>query len=200
MLKSLLSLLQKKGDSVIAIACDQCDLRTLVESDATSLAKLLSENKYFWSTYEPLHRPDFYTVEAQRRKIAESLMLLAEKREFSFGIFAKGTNVLIGHISLYAVKRLPYSSAFIGYSMDERYAGRGIATTATKAVVQFAFNQVGVHRVEAYVAPKNTASIRVLEKSGFIREGLLRKLLYINGEWVDHYMYAMLKEDVQMRG
>ncbi|MEO4055430.1 GNAT family protein [Solibacillus sp. CAU 1738] len=199
MLKSLLSLLQKKGDSVIAIECDQCDLRTLVESDATSLAILLSDNKYFWSTYEPLHRPDFYTVEAQRRKIAENLMLLAEKREFSFGIFAKGTNKLIGHISLYAVKRLPYSSAFVGYSMDERYAGRGIATAATRAVVQFAFNQVGVHRVEAYVSPRNEASIRVLEKTGFTREGLLRKLLFINGEWVDHFMYAILQEDENAR-
>lgn len=197
MLKSLLSLLQKKGDSVIAIASDQFDLRTLVEADAASLARLLTDNKYYWSTYEPLHRPDFYTVEAQRRKIAESLMFLAEKREFSFGIFAKGTNQLIGHISLYAVKRLPYSSAFVGYSMDERFAGRGIATAATKAIVQFAFNQVGVHRVEAYVAPKNEASIRVLEKAGFVREGLLRRLLYINGEWVDHYMYAILKEDLQ---
>lgn len=197
MLKSLLSLLQKKGDSVIAIASDQFDLRTLVEADAASLARLLTDNKYYWSTYEPLHRPDFYTVEAQRRKIAESLMFLAEKREFSFGIFAKGTNQLIGHISLYAVKRLPYSSAFVGYSMDERFAGRGIATAATKAIVQFAFNQVGVHSVEAYVAPKNEASIRVLEKAGFMREGLLRRLLYINGEWVDHYMYAILKEDLQ---
>lgn len=182
---------------MIAIAGDQFDLRTLVEADAASLAKLLTENKYFWSTYEPLHRPEFYTVEAQRRKIVESLMLLAEKREFSFGIFAKGTSQLIGHISLYAVKRLPYSSAFVGYSMDERFAGRGIATAATRAIVLFAFNQVGVHRVEAYVAPKNDASIRVLEKAGFVREGLLRKLLYINGEWVDHYMYAILKEDVQ---
>lgn len=195
MLKDFLSLFQKKGDTVITIACERCDLRTLVEADAPSLAVLLAENKYFWSTYEPLHHPNFYTVETQRKKIMESLYLLEEKREFSFGIFVKGTNRLIGHISLYAVKQLPYSSAFIGYSMDQHFAGKGIATEATKAVVRFAFEQVGVHRVEAYVAPANTASIRVLEKAGFVKEGLLRKLLFINGQWVDHYMYALLVED-----
>lgn len=116
------------------------------------------------------------------------------KREFSFGIFELGTNNLIGHIALYAVKRLPYSSAFVGYAMDEIYVGKGIVTEAVELVVRFAFEQIGLHRVEAYVSTQNNASIRVLEKSGFQREGLLRKLLYINGEWVDHYMYACLDE------
>lgn len=196
MIRDFFNIFQKKGDTVITIACDRCDLRTLVEADAPSLALLLSENKYFWSTYEPLHHPNFYTVETQRKKIIEGLYLLNEKREFSFGIFVKGTNRLIGHISLYAVKRMPYSSAFIGYSMDQHFAGKGIATAAAKAVARFAFEQVGVHRLEAYVAPPNISSIRVLEKVGFQQEGLLRKLLYINGQWVDHYIYALLAEEL----
>ena len=62
-------------------------------------------------------------------------------------------------------------------------------------VMEFAFEKINIHRLEAYVAPPNIASVRVLEKAGFVQEGLLRKLLFINGEWVDHYMYALLKED-----
>ena len=195
MLKSLFNLFRKKGDRLVRLDGDKCYLQTFSESDAKDLATLLLNNKHFWSTYEPLHRDDFYTEEAQYKKILEGLQLLALNREFSFGIYDRETEQLIGHISLYAIKRLPYSSAFIGYSMDENFAGRGIATEAVKLVVDFAFTSLNLHRVEAYIAPENISSIRVVEKAAFVREGLMRKLLYINGEWVDHYMYAILQED-----
>ncbi|MFC9541259.1 GNAT family N-acetyltransferase [Lysinibacillus sp. NPDC056959] len=188
-------LLRKKGENVVSIQGDKCYIRTFYEKDAQSLTDLVSRNKYFWSTYEPLQRPEYYTINAQYKKIQESLYLMDSKREFTFGIFEPDTNNLIGHIALYAVKRLPYSSAFVGYAMDEIYVGKGIVTEAVNMVVQFAFEQVGLHRVEAYVSTQNNPSIRVLEKSGFQQEGLLRKLLYINGQWVDHYMYARLENE-----
>lgn len=189
------NLLRKKGGNVVSIRGEKCYIRTFQEKDAQSLTGLVSRNKYFWSTYEPLQRPEYYTVDAQYKKIQESLYLMDSKREFTFGIYELGTNNLIGHIALYAVKRLPYSSAFVGYAMDEIYIGKGIVTEAVKMVVRFAFDQIGLHRVEAYVSTQNNASIRVLEKSGFYCEGLLRKLLYINGQWVDHYMYACLEDE-----
>ena len=188
------NLLRKKGGNVVFIEGKKCYVRTFQEKDARSLTGLVSRNKYFWSTYEPLNRPDYYTVETQYKKIQESLYLMSSQREFTFGIYPLGTDHLIGHIALYSVKRLPYSSGFIGYAMDEAYVGKGIATEAVELIVNFAFKEVGLHRIEAYVAPENKASIRVLEKVGFLQEGLLRKLLYINGKWVDHYMYARLEE------
>ncbi|QPQ34259.1 MULTISPECIES: GNAT family N-acetyltransferase [unclassified Lysinibacillus] len=196
MVLKIWNLLRKKGGNVVSIQGRKCYVRTFQEKDAQSLMGLVSRNKYFWSTYEPLQRPEYYTVEAQYKKIQESLYLMNSKREFTFGIYELGTNNLIGHISLYAIKRLPYSSAFVGYAMDEIYVGKGIVSEAVELVVQFAFEQIGLHRVEAYVSTENSASIRVLEKSGFQQEGLLRKLLYINGQWVDHYMYARLEPTV----
>ncbi|MEG0259255.1 MAG: GNAT family protein [Lysinibacillus sp.] len=187
--------LLKKGENVVSVEGSKCYIRTFQGKDAQSLTGLVSRNKYFWSTYEPLHRPDYYTVDTQYRKILESLQLKQMKREYTFGIYELGTERLIGHIALYAIKRMPYSSAFVGYAMDQNYVGRGIVTEAVQLVVKFAFEQVDIHRVEAYVAPTNEASIRVLEKASFKREGLLRKLLYINGVWEDHYMYAQLLED-----
>lgn len=195
MLRNLWGLLHKKGDRVIRLLGERCILRTFIESDARPLAILLENNKYFWSTYEPLHRDEFYTEEVQYKKILEGLRLTQENREYSFGIYDKDSQQLIGHISLYAIKRLPYSSAFIGYSMDKNCVGKGIATEAVHLVLQFAFQTINIHRVEAYVAPQNGASVRVLEKSGFVREGLLRELLFINGNWVDHYMYAILHRE-----
>jgi len=195
MVLKIWNLIRKKGGNVVSIQGEKCYIRTFQEKDAQSLTGLVSRNKYFWSTYEPLQRPEYYKVDAQYKKIQESLYLMDSKREFTFGIYELRTNNLIGHIALYAVKRLPYSSAFVGYAMDEIYIGKGIVTEAVKMVVRFAFEQVGLHRVEAYVSTQNSASIRVLEKSGFQREGLLRKLLYINGQWVDHYMYACLEDE-----
>lgn len=168
-------------------------------SDAEALAQLVTKNKYYWSQFEPLHREEYYSVEAQLKKIVDGLNQQAAKREYSFAIEDAVTGRLIGHISLYNIKRLPYLSGFIGYSVDVDYSGQGIATEAVALLQRFAFEQLHLHRLEAYVAPGNIGSVRVLEKSHMLREGLLRKLLYINGSWVDHYLYAILQEDYKQK-
>lgn len=195
MVKKFLNLLHKKGDPLVKLESERLFLRTFVESDAKSLAELMRRNKYFWAIHEPLHEEDFYTEEAQFKKILESVHLLRANREYSFGIYPKGSNHLIGHISLYAIKRLPYNSAFIGYSIDEKYTRKGIATEAVKQIIQFAFHNVKLNRIEAYVSPKNEGSIKVLENANLVREGLLRDLLYINGKWEDHYLYSIIRSD-----
>lgn len=195
MFKHLFKTFRQRDDQTVRLTGESCMLRTFQEGDAWQLASLMARNKYFWSTFEPLHRDDFYTEEAQYKKIIESLQMMAMKREFTFGVFTQDGQQLIGHISLYAIKRLPYSSAFVGYAMDEHFTGKGIATEAVSLVVQFAFETLNLHRVEAFIAPENRSSIRVVEKIGFQQEGLMRELLYINGTWVDHYMYALLQRD-----
>ncbi|WP_213423773.1 GNAT family N-acetyltransferase [Bhargavaea massiliensis] len=175
-----------KGEKII--------LRVLTDDDALAMTNLVSRNKHYWSVYEPRHDSSYYTVGVQREKIRESLQQLREKREYSFGIFRAEDGRLIGHISLYGLKRLPFLSAFVGYSVDQGEAGRGIATEALKLVLKFGFERAGLHRIEAYVSPRNQGSVRVLEKAGMQREGLLRQLLFINGVWEDHYLYAILED------
>ena len=170
-----------------------CFLRTLKEEDAADLAGLVYRNRHYWSIYEPRHQDSYFTVAVQREKILESLHHMKNHREFSYGIYHNRTNALIGHISMYSIKRLPFSSAFIGYSIDEKYVGKGIASEAVQLVVKYGMEVVGLHRIEAYVSPRNIGSIRVLEKAKLQREGLLRQLLFINGEWEDHYLYALLE-------
>jgi len=180
---------------LIYLEGDTCYVRTLNIKDAPALADLTYRNKLYWSVYEPLHRDDYYTTTAQREKIRESLMLSKEKREYSFGIFEHQTDKMVGSVSLYSIKRMPFSSALIGYSMDESYIGKGIASEAVNLVKIFGFEHVQLNRIEAYVSPYNNGSIKVLEKNRFMQEGLLRKLLYINGIWQDHYIYASLTDE-----
>ena len=180
---------------MIYLEGDTCYLRTLNMKDAPALADLTYRNKMYWSVYEPLHRDDYYSTTVQREKIRESLMLAKEKREYSFGIFEHQSDKMIGSVSLYSIKRMPFSSGLIGYSMDESNIGKGIASEAVHLVKIFGFEHVQLNRIEAYVSPKNHGSIKVLEKNGFTQEGLLRKLLFINGIWQDHYIYATLTDE-----
>jgi [ribosomal protein S5]-alanine N-acetyltransferase len=172
-----------------------CYLRTLTVDDAEEMVQLLLRNRDYWAIYEPRHRDSYFTVAVQREKIREAIYQARENREYSFGVFEHESNRLIGHISMYGIKRLPFLSALIGYSIDEAYIGRGIATEAVRLLIAFGFEQLRLHRLEAYVSPRNLGSIRVLQKAGFQNEGLLREFLHINGIWEDHFHFAMLENE-----
>lgn len=179
---------------MILLEGQTCYLRILTEDDAARFTELLVANKDYWSVFEPRHEASYFSVTVQREKIREALYQMRDRREYNFGIFDAETSQLIGHISLYSIKRLPFSSGFVGYSMDEQQTGKGFGTEAVHLITKFAFEKVALHRVEAFVSPRNTGSVKVLEKAGYSQEGLLRKLLYINGVWEDHYMYAMIED------
>lgn len=180
---------------MILLEGQTCYLRILQDDDAKAFTELLIANKEYWTVFEPRHEAAYYTVSMQKEKIRESLYQMRDRREYNFGIFDALTSKLVGQISLYSIKRLPFASGFVGYSIDERETGKGIGTEAVRLVTKFAFERISLHRVEAYVSPRNIGSVKVLEKSGFQREGLLRQLLYINGVWEDHYMYAAIEEE-----
>jgi ribosomal-protein-alanine N-acetyltransferase len=79
--------------------------------------------------------------------------------------------------------------------MGEPYAGRGYMTDAVRTILRFAFHNLHLHRVEAACLPHNTASIRLLEKVGFRKEGYARSYLCIDGRWQDHILYGIVSDD-----
>jgi ribosomal-protein-alanine N-acetyltransferase len=78
--------------------------------------------------------------------------------------------------------------------MGERFAGRGLMVEALGLVIDHCFDTLRLHRLEAACIPSNNRSVRVLEKAGFRREGLLHSYLKINGVWQDHYLYALIAD------
>jgi len=193
MLRNLWNLLRNKREEVIRIKGELCYIKPLVPQDAKELTNLLIRNINYWTKFEPRQKGFYYTEYSQQNKIMESMRLRSVQLEYLCGIYDVETNALNGQISLYAIKRLPFSSCFIGYALDEQYSGKGIMSEAVWLMVQFAFSTLKLNRVEAYVSPNNIGSIRVLEKVGFLQEGLLKQLLYINGQWEDHYLYAITR-------
>ena len=103
--------------------------------------------------------------------------------------------LLLGGLTLSHVQRGVTQSCSLGYWMGERYAGKGYMTDAVRVALSFAFDALRLHRVEAACLPHNLASIRLLEKVGFAREGYARRYLCIDGRWQDHLLFAIVSDD-----
>ncbi len=174
-------------------------IRELDVADAEALLELNQNNRTIFEGISPVTvNASFYTLESH-------LMLIENMKEarkmgsrYDFGVFLDETNKLIGTIALY--KFNPSMKCILGYSLDKDHYGKGYATEAVRRILDFAFNEVGFHRVEAGAMPRNIGSTRVLEKVGFFKEGLARDYLQINGVWEDHYMYSILESDTYGEG
>jgi [ribosomal protein S5]-alanine N-acetyltransferase len=102
---------------------------------------------------------------------------------------------VIVRITLGGVLRGAFQNAYLGYWIDQQYQGRGLTTEAVRAATTFAFSAAGLHRIQAAVMPRNTGSVRVLEKAGYRREGVAQRYLCIAGAWEDHLLYAITEEE-----
>ena len=103
---------------------------------------------------------------------------------------------LQGQLNVANVMYGSVSSAVLGYWVSPEVAGRGVMPTAVALVTDYLMDQVGLHRVEINVRPENLASLRVIQKLGFRYEGLKQRYIHINGDWRDHYVFALTKEEL----
>ena len=115
----------------------------------------------------------------------------------AFRLSRAAAHVLRGGLSLPYVRRGVAQACSLGYWMGEAFAGQGYMTEGVRTVLPFAFANLRLHRVEAACLPNNAASIRLLEKAGFRREGYARRYLCINGAWRDHLLSPRLAEDAE---
>lgn len=163
-------------------------------SDAEALLALAIKNKKFFKEFLPAREPSYFSLDGQMASIQRAIEAAEQDLGYSFGIFLASKDELIGNITLFEIERV-YQTCMVGYWLNESHNGHGYTTGAVRLVLTFAFEVAKFHRVEAGVMPKNIGSIRVLEKTGFQKEGLCRKNVMINGIWEDHLMYAVLEED-----
>lgn len=183
------------GDHTMKLTGERIYLRFFEPTDAEAMLDLNVRNRDFFSKYVATRNDDYYTLETQESIIIRNRSQAEQDSRYSFGIFEKATDKLIGNIALTEIIRGALQGGFIGYYLDKEYNGRGYMSEAVKLAVDYAFRELKLHRLEAGVMPHNIASIRVLEKAGFKKEGIARKNVLINGVWQDHQMLAMLDED-----
>ena len=167
-------------------------LRYLEEDDAEAVLAFVRENRGFFEQWEPTRDDGFFTLESQLADIADAAADAAANRRHAFGLFLEGE--LVGRLALSNLVRGVFQNAYLGYSIGERWNGQGLASEAVSVAVEFAFEDLDLHRVQAAVMPRNTGSIRVLEKNGFREEGYAIGYLCINGVWEDHRIFARTRD------
>jgi ribosomal-protein-alanine N-acetyltransferase len=177
------------------IESDFVMLRTPQMSDYPTWAELRAQSRDFLMPWEPLWASDELSRASFRRRVRHYLRDLREDVGYALFVFATTTGDLVGGLTLCNVRRGVTQSCTLGYWVGARYAKQGYMTASVRAVIPFVFDQLELHRLEAACLPTNAASIGLLEKTGFKREGLARRYLRINGVWQDHLLYALLDTD-----
>jgi len=170
-------------------------LRTPVLGDFKEWADLRAESRSFLAPWEPLWPRDDLTRSAYRRRLKRYHREIRDDLGYPFFLFRIGDDVLLGGLTLTYVRRGVSQTCTLGYWMGAPHADRGYMTNAVRAILPFIFETLKLHRVEAACLPHNIASIKLLEKVGFTREGYARSYLCINGRWQDHLLFARTLED-----
>jgi ribosomal-protein-alanine N-acetyltransferase len=178
-----------------AIAGETVMLRQPQMSDYLEWATLREASRDFLTPWEPTWPADDLTRASFRRRVRRYFEDQRGDLAYPFFIFHKNDHVLVGGLTLANVRRGCAQACTLGYWMGRNYARRGYMTAAVRAVIPFAFETLRLHRIEAACIPGNVASIRLLEKTGFRREGFARQYLCIDGLWQDHLLFARLKSD-----
>lgn len=166
-------------------------LRAPLFSDYVRWAELRSESREHLRPWEPEWTIDELTRWAFRRRVRHYQREAQDDLGYAFLIFDDDSR-LIGGLSLASVRRGVSQSASLGYWLGQPYTGKGLMTDAVRAAIRHAFGQLRLHRLEAASMPANTASIRVLERTGFTREGYAPEYLKIDGKWADHVLFGLL--------
>ena len=183
------------AESMAAIEGDQVALRMPQMSDFPEWAALRDQSRDFLKQWEPIWPVDDLTRGAFRRRLKRYAEDQRADLSYSFFIALKPEGVLVGGITLANIRRGVAQAGSIGYWVGEPYARKGVMSAALRAIIPFSFVTLRLHRLEAACIPTNVASIGLLEKSGFQREGYARQYLCINGMWQDHLLYARIKDE-----
>jgi ribosomal-protein-alanine N-acetyltransferase len=131
----------------------------------------------------------------QREQFAAFLKRCRGDANACFFICRHGDGAILGSINLSQIFHGAFQSAYLGYQIGAEFSGQGYMTEAIALVLRYAFTKLKLHRIEANIQPGNIASIALVKRAGFVKEGFSRRYLKICGRWRDHERWAILAED-----
>ncbi|MFI6811064.1 GNAT family N-acetyltransferase [Nonomuraea sp. NPDC050328] len=163
-------------------------IRPLTLDDVPALTTLIRENRDFLAPWEPERPESFFTEEGQHEAVAG---VLAQDDCRPFVILDEQGEVA-GRIIINGIVRGAFQSCYVGYWLAEKAGGRGLATRALREVIEVAFDELGLHRIQADTVLDNVRSQRMLERNGFVRYALAPTYLKIAGRWQDCYLHQLI--------
>ena len=161
--------------------------------DARTLERELLENRTWlrkWEATNPVG-PMSFDVRASIRHLQSNA-----RAGLGLPFIIEYQGELAGQLNVSSISYGSVSMATIGYWVSERFAGKGLTPTAVALASDHCFFSVGLHRIEICIRPENDPSLRVVEKLGFRYEGLRRRFIHINGDWRDHFCFALTVEEL----
>lgn len=173
-------------------------LEVLNQSNAPLVVDYLLRNKDFFAPWSPTAPDNFFTTDFQAERLSRQIKDIEAGRSMRFFVFDKhdkNKDFIMGDISFSNIVYGPLQSCFVGYKIDKTCLRMGVGTEIVSYSIQYIFDALSLHRIEANIIPRNIPSIRLVEKIGFRKEGLSRDYLCINGKWEDHYRYVLINDE-----
>ncbi|HEX5332379.1 MAG TPA: GNAT family protein [Cellulomonas sp.] len=165
--------------------------RRITLDDAPVIAELLRANREFLAPWEPI-RPEAYFTDDGQQEVIRTALEQHEQGSTLPHIIVDDSGGVVGRITLQGITRGPFQSCSLGYWLSASHNGRGLATAAVRDMLRVAFEELGLHRVQAGTLLHNVRSQRVLERNGFVRFGVAPAYLNIAGAWQDHVLFQVL--------
>lgn len=181
------------------LAGERVYLRAPERGDWEAWASLRARSRPFLEPWEPSWPADALSRLSFRSRIARYAEDWRTDQAYNFFIFGHDDE-LVGGIGLSNVRRGVSETASLGYWIGEPYARQGLMTAALPRVLDFSFDRLRLHRVEAACLPTNIPSRALLARTGFQQEGYARQYLCIAGKWQDHLLFAIVREDWRREG
>jgi len=181
------------SDPLPSIVGEGAMLRPPQMTDYSEWAALREQSRAFLTPWEPTWPADDLSRSAFRRRLRRYAEDWRTDQGYAFLVIRTEDDALVGGLTLANIRRGVAQAGSIGYWMGLPFVRRGYMSAAVRAIIPFAFATLRLHRLEAACIPTNAASIRLLENSGFVREGYAREFLCINGVWQDHLLYGRVK-------
>lgn len=176
---------------------DRLFLKVLDGSAAGAVLDYFLRNTEFLEEWEPVRAEGFYSAGYLAGQLDAELKFIESRAIFKYWICKKEDDSrVIGSVSFNNIVLGAFQSCFLGYRLDEQEINKGYMTEAVARGIRVMFGEYGLHRIEANIMPKNTRSMRVVEKLGFRSEGLALEYLKINEKWEDHIHMVLLNECV----
>jgi ribosomal-protein-alanine N-acetyltransferase len=176
-------------------------MRPLAAGDFRAWSEVRVHNEEWLTMWEPRRNPSLPDPTVERSAFSARCAQRDRDRAigiaYQFGLFIG--DQIVGEVNLNNVIRGAMQSGTIGYWVDQRHAGHGYVAEGVSALIRYAFEALGLHRIEICIVPRNTNSRRVMEKLAIRDEGTAQRYLEINGEWEDHTRYAMTIEEWNIR-
>lgn len=172
---------------------DRLILKILEPTEAAAVLRFYLDNKELFEQSEPDREEGFYTTEHQHAILTAEYNMAIQGTLCRFWLYRKSDPTeIIGTVSIREIKRLYRQSCLIGYKLGEKYFHQGYATEALREIIRIVFDELRLHRITAQVMTDNDASIRLMERLGFVNEGIERKVFFLNGKWTDHIRYSLI--------